>query len=105
MSMAHPHDAADERKHFIYDLGIALAIFVAISLAISTIVSRKLKPIDTSALLFNHMLLGVVMAGLILYLDKKETPYFLYESKETYGLLLVAGISNIIAMHMWQYSV
>ena len=105
MGMAHPIDAADEKQHFVYTLGISLAVFVALCLAISTIVSRKLKAIDTSALLFTHMLFGVALAGCILYADKKATPYFVYDSYETYALLLIAGVANIFAMQMWQYSV
>ena len=82
-------------------MGIALAIFAAVLLALTTILSRKLKAMDTSALLFIHMLFGLVLTGTIMYFEEKETPYFVYGSNTTYFLLFVAGVTNIAAMHMW----
>jgi len=105
IGMAHPKSAADENKHFIYDMGLALAVFAAISLALATILSRKLKVMDTSALLFVHMLFGTALAGTLMYFETKETPFFVYESNNTYIILIVGCVANIFAMQMWQYSV
>jgi len=104
MSKSHNIDPLDTELWYHYQLGIAIAIFTSVAMALSTITSRMLKGFNTSALMFWHMLFGTLMMAGLFYFDSKPTPYFVYEKKSTYGLLLAAGVANNFAMNMLQFA-
>ena len=52
-----------------YILGIAIALLTACFLAISTVFGRALKAVDTSVIMFNHMLVGTFMAYILVIIE------------------------------------
>jgi drug/metabolite transporter (DMT)-like permease len=81
-----------------------VALTTAFFAAVSIVLGRKLKTIETSVIMFNHMAIGTLMAYILVLIEDPYRKLFVYELGSTYILLIVAAVANFFAVNMWTYS-
>ena len=81
-----------------------IALITAFFAAISIVLGRKLKTVETSVIMFNHMAVGTLMAYILVLIEDPYRKLFVYKLDSTYLLLIVAAIANFFAVNMWTYS-
>ena len=83
--------------------GIALALLAAVLMSVVSVSSRKLKPVNTTVVIFNYALASTLITGSILLwlsIQTGKVP-FLFLSNWTYLEILAAAIVNYLAQNFF----
>ena len=83
--------------------GIALALLAAVLMSVVSVSSRKLKPVNTTVVIFNYALASTLITGSILLwlsIQMGKVP-FLFLSNWTYLEILGAAIVNYLAQNFF----
>ena len=83
--------------------GIALALLAAVLMSVVGVSSRKLKPVNTTVVIFNYALASTLITGSILLwlsIQMGKVP-FLFLSNWTYLEILAAAIVNYLAQNFF----
>ena len=83
--------------------GIALALLAAVLMSVVSVSSRKLKPVNTTVVIFNYALASTLITGSILLwlsIQMGKVP-FLFLSNWTYLEILAAAIVNYLAQNFF----
>ena len=77
-----------------------------VMLAFFVVSGRQLKVIHFSVIQFHYSFWGVIMAlGLLFFEEKpKHRKFLVYDSKETYALLLLMGFTSTAGLYLFVFS-
>jgi len=101
-SLAKP--SRDDRVYE-YNLGIVLGVVTAFGRALLMTLTRKLKSVDTTCLMFNHMAIGTVfMLTLLMTSPYEPSDSFVYDQGSTYWYLMLGGVANCVGIFYSTYN-
>lgn len=86
-----------------YLLGIFFGLISALGVGFLTILTRKLKSIETSCLMLQHSLFGWLTYSIVVFYTQ-GTHALTYDNQTTYNYLVIAGATNTVAQYCFTYS-
>jgi drug/metabolite transporter (DMT)-like permease len=79
------------------------AVYTALGIALITLITRKLKEVETSSLMLGHSIVGWFLYSVIIAFAQGFNS-FNYQSNTTYIYLIIGGIANCTAQYAWTFA-